>query len=210
MKRGRGDEGAEAATGGNALVKIEAAVSAIVRHVAGWKDQCGCQYQLFKKVDKGANSLLLHLGAFDELQCSAVLQATSVTLPGDYVVSDFGGDVDKSALWFRIARGTVETAPKRVNFAPQEDDDVRFKIRVARPEDIDAVQAAVASITACQGHADWVVKELPATYAVRVRYVKTIPAAAILAASHYAGSKLDFAAKTLVCVVKKKVPDIVH
>lgn len=210
MKRGRDEPAArDGAPEFKALVKIESAVQAIVSHVSKWKDLCGCQYQLFKKVEKSSSNLLLHLGAFDEVLCDAVLRVTQLSLPGDYVVTDFGGDVEKAALWFRIARGSVEQKAKRVNFSSQEDDDIRFKIRIARPEDVDAVQSAIESVTASQGHADWSVKELPATYAVRVRYAKTVPGEAVTAASAYEGSKVDFATKTLVCVVPKKVPDLV-
>ena len=210
MKRGR-DQLEEQASPPQqtALVKIETAVNVIVSHVSKWKDLCDCQYQLFKKVEKTPNSLLLHLGAFDEVFCKEIMRVTKLGLPGDYVVTDFGGDAEKAALWFRIARGTVVPPPKRVAFANADDDDVKFKARIARPEDTDAVMAAIESVVACQHHADWAVKELPATYAVRVRYLKTVPGEAIAAASEYPGSKLDFATKTLVCIVPKKLPDLV-
>ncbi len=207
MKRGR-----EEFESTQQLVKVEAAVNVLVSRVSLWKDLCGCQYQFYKKLDKQAQAATLKLGPFDEIRSSAILELVNMKLPGDYAIADYSVDVEKKALCFSITRGATDIALKKaVTFKPSnnDDEDLDYKTRLARAEDTDEVKRALAIVTKGCGNNEWSVKELPATYAVRIKFRTCVPASALKASAGYPESKMDFDTGTLVCFVPKLHPDIV-
>ncbi len=195
--------------------KPEIVCSAIVDTARGWRDACGCLYDIDSKMYVSKEQIVLKVGFFDELRCEQIVAMANHRLPGDYVIQTFGCDLAKQLVEFTIAK--MAKAAREESRKPAAVDAAELhRLRVTyelRHDDAVKIYEALDLLVSAFNNKTCSLKitRLAHRPSIIVLYIgissPNVPGAAIRVAKDYCGVVL-FEDKQIVLSVNKSQPDI--